>query len=181
MSTALAQCCWTGEYCAPVWRRSAHARKVNTALNETYRTITGCIRSTKVEHLYLLASIPPPDIRRTVQSQCEKFKQERDIRHPLHGHPAARTNQRLKSRKPFLGHTKTLNTDPHYALLDYWKENWNESRALADAGIQPSLKITIGSELSWAHWRIFDQLRARKIPRDTTSNVGQLIVQCLSI
>lgn len=142
---------------------TAHARKVETALNETCRIITGCIWSTKVQQLYLIASIPPPDIRCTVQSQFEKFKKENDTRHPLHGHLAARTNQWLESRKPFLGRTKAINTDIHYALLDYWQENWNESRALADVGIQPSLN-TIGRELSWAQWRIFNQLRVRKMP-----------------
>ena len=41
-STALALCYSTAEYACPVWERSAHAKKIDPALNATCRLITGC-------------------------------------------------------------------------------------------------------------------------------------------
>ena len=54
------------EYAFPVWARSQHASKLDPALNDACRSITGCLRPTNVEELYMLAGIAPPDIRRDV-------------------------------------------------------------------------------------------------------------------
>ena len=95
-----ALCYSTAEYACPVWERSAHAYKVDPALNEACRSITGCLKPTNVENLYLLAGIAPPAIRRHTTAQHEREKQIDDDRHPLYGHtPAAR---RLKSRHSFI-------------------------------------------------------------------------------
>jgi len=52
------------EYCAPVWVRSAHTKKVDVELNSTMRIISGCVRSTKVQWLPVLSNIVPTEIRR---------------------------------------------------------------------------------------------------------------------
>ena len=65
-TTALALCYSTAEYAAPVWARSSHANKLNPVLNQSCRSITGCLKPTNVEDLYLIAGIAPPDIRREV-------------------------------------------------------------------------------------------------------------------
>ena len=70
-TTALALCHSTAEYAAPVWERSAYAHLLNTELNQACRAITGCLRPTNVENLYLLAGIAPPEIRRNVQEWKE--------------------------------------------------------------------------------------------------------------
>ena len=49
------------EYAAPVWARSSHAQKLNPELNSARRAVTGCLKPTNVEDLYLLAGIAPPD------------------------------------------------------------------------------------------------------------------------
>ena len=64
------------EYACPVWARSPHASKLDPELNDACRSITGCLRPTNVEELYLLAGIAPPDIRRDVCARVEKKKQE---------------------------------------------------------------------------------------------------------
>ena len=99
-TTALALCYSVAEYKAPVWARSSHAQKLNPELNSTYRAVTGCLKPTNVEDLYLLAGIAPPDIRRDVCARMEKTKQETNEAHSLYGqNPAER---RLKSRNCFL-------------------------------------------------------------------------------
>ena len=94
-TTALALCYSTAEYACPVWERSAHAHKVDPVLNDAFRAITGCLQPTNVKNLYLLASIAPPAVRRSVTAQREREKQVNDNRHPLHGHNLPR--KRLKS------------------------------------------------------------------------------------
>ena len=74
-TTALALCYFTAEYAAPVWERSAHAHLLNPELNQACRAITGCIKPTNVENLYLLAGIAPPEVRRSVCARVERTKQ----------------------------------------------------------------------------------------------------------
>ena len=71
----LALCYSTAEYEAPVWERSAYAHLLNPELNQACRAITGCLRPTNVENLYLLAGIAPPEIRRSVCARVERTKQ----------------------------------------------------------------------------------------------------------
>ena len=54
-ATALALCHSVAEYTAPVWARSSHAQKLNPELNTACRAVTGCLKPTNVEDLYLLA------------------------------------------------------------------------------------------------------------------------------
>ena len=61
--TALALSYSVAEYAALVWARSAHAYKLDSELNSACRAITGCLKPTNVEELYLLSGIAPPSIR----------------------------------------------------------------------------------------------------------------------
>ena len=84
-TTALAVCYSVAEYASPVWARSYHAHKLNPELNSACRAVTGCMKPTNVEDLYLLAGIAPPDIRRDVCARVEKTKQETNKAHSLYG------------------------------------------------------------------------------------------------
>ena len=84
-TTALALSYSVAEYAAPVWARSPHAQKLNTELNSACRAVTGCLKPTNVESLYLLSGIAPPDIRRVVCARMEKTKQETNEAHSLYG------------------------------------------------------------------------------------------------
>ena len=90
----------TAEYACPMWERSAHAGKVDSALNNTCRRITGCLKPAPLNKLYSLAEIAPPSIRREVSSQSQLQKCDLDQRHPMHGLTASPS--RLKFRKSFL-------------------------------------------------------------------------------
>ncbi|XP_077073341.1 putative RNA-directed DNA polymerase from transposon X-element [Siphateles boraxobius] len=58
--TALALCFSTAEYACSSWSRSHHTKLIDTALNDTCRIITGCIKTTPVPCLYALSGIAPP-------------------------------------------------------------------------------------------------------------------------
>ena len=47
--------------------------------------ITGCLKPTNIEELYLLSGIAPPSIRRDVCDRVEKAKQENNEAQSLHG------------------------------------------------------------------------------------------------
>ena len=47
------------EYCAPVWSRSPHVKKVDVAINSSLWTISGCLMPTPVFQLPVLAGIVP--------------------------------------------------------------------------------------------------------------------------
>ena len=87
-TTALALCYSTAEYAAPVWARSSHANKLNPVLNQACRSITGCLKPTNVEDIYLIAGIAPPDIRREVCARVERTNQTKDERLFVWPHPS---------------------------------------------------------------------------------------------
>ncbi|KAJ8735506.1 hypothetical protein PYW07_007126 [Mythimna separata] len=92
-TTGMALCFSAGEYASPVWSRSAHSNLVDTALIETCRIATGCLKPTSVRMLYPLIGIVPPEIRRAVASRIERVKQQNDA---CHNHSLVPL--RLKSR-----------------------------------------------------------------------------------
>ena len=70
-TTSLSLCNSVAVYAASVWSRSKHAHQPDHELNQACRAITGCLKQTNVEDLYLLARFAPPDIRRDVCAQME--------------------------------------------------------------------------------------------------------------
>jgi len=61
-TTAPALCYSAAEYACPVWTSSTRAKKVDVAVNETCRIITGCLKPTNNNKLYILSGIAPPEI-----------------------------------------------------------------------------------------------------------------------
>ena len=89
-STALAVCHLTAEYCAPVWSRSCHARKMDPELNSACRTTTGTLRATPLPTLHRLSGIAPPSTSRDTIARVERYKQLSDPHHALLQSPASR-------------------------------------------------------------------------------------------
>ncbi|KAJ8735550.1 hypothetical protein PYW07_007170 [Mythimna separata] len=118
----MALCFSAGEYACPVWSRSAHTNLVDTALNETCRIVTGCLKPTPVRMLYPLIGIAPPEIRRAVASRIERAKQQNDPRHPMHNHSSVPL--RLKSRKSFVASVSPSQTGPSSERCDLWREKF---------------------------------------------------------
>ena len=85
-----ALCYSTAEYATPVWARSSPANKLNPDQNQACRSITGCLKPTNVEDLYLIAGIAPPDIRREVCARVERTNHTKDERHSCLATPQQR-------------------------------------------------------------------------------------------
>ena len=98
------------EYCSPVWCRSAHTHRLDAALNNGLRLVSGCIRSTPTSMLPVVSGIMPPDIRRNKQCLALSCRAEADDQHALHNIVTASTpgRKRLRSRHPFWEHAKQL-------------------------------------------------------------------------
>jgi len=102
----MALCLSTAEYASPVWGRYVHSKQIDVTLNEICRLVTGCLRNTKVEKIYVLAGITPPAIRRAMQADWERTKMAKDDKHPMQIIEA--NNFRLK-QKQFLKKDEMLN------------------------------------------------------------------------
>ena len=77
---------------------------MNPELNSACRAVTGCLKPTNVEDLYLLAGIAPPRHPERCMCSSGKTKQETNEAHSLYGqNPAER---RLESRNCFLRSVK---------------------------------------------------------------------------
>lgn len=103
-------CLSTAEYACSVWSRLKHAKQVTTALNDTCRIITGCMKATPLPIRYL-----------------ERFKQTFEDRHLLHQleEPGS---MRHKSRKRFmrtvdieLPESYPLHQEPSHGIETEWK------------------------------------------------------------
>ena len=99
-SSALALCYSVGEYCAPVWARSAHTNLIDVRLNSTMRLISGTLRPTPLPWLPVLANIEPPALQR--KAAVEKLPTKATIHETwgLHGDITRRT--------PFVIQTPTV-------------------------------------------------------------------------
>ena len=154
-TTALALCYSVAEYAAPVWARSSHAQKLNPELNSACRAVTGCLKPTNVEDLYVLAGIAPPDIRRDVCARVEKTKQETNEAHSLYGqNPAER---RLESRNCFLRSVKPADFPPKVIRCSAWLRRLQAIPHRATVNIDESLAK--GFDRPWTTWRCLNRLR----------------------
>ena len=154
-TTALALCYSTAEYAAPVWARSSHANKLNPVLNQACRSITGCLKPTNVEDLYLIAGIAPPDIRREVCAKVERTKQTKDERHSLFGHTP--TPVHLKSRQPFLSNVQPMDFSAKTIRCANWRARLRQ-KSHVDVGL-PTEDLAKGHNSPWLTWRSLNRLR----------------------
>ena len=157
-TTALALCYSVAEYAAPVWARSSHAQKLNPDLNTACKAVTGCLKPTNVEDLYLLAGIAPQDIRRDVCARVEnKNKQETNEAHSLYGQNP--TERRLQSRNCFLRCVKPADFPHDVIRCSAWLWRLQSIPHRATANLDESLAK--GFDRPWTTWRCLNRLRTR--------------------
>ena len=159
----MALCFSTAEYACSSWSRSRHTKLVDTALNDTCRIITGCVKTTAVPCLYALAGISPPDIRRLGIAQDERRTQELDRSHPLYGHVAP--PRRLPSRAGFLQTVPPLQTTKQEARAIFWVDEWKRNTRALDwlnRGITPTESLASGHDLGWTTWKSINRLRVEQ-------------------
>ena len=157
-STALALCYTSAEYACPVWERSAHAHKINPVLDRSCRYIAGCLMPKNVNSFYILSSIAPPDIRRSVASRKESTRQQENRKHVMFNQEPARS--RLKSRKSFLATFEPLSQSSASTRLQMWQERL----ATESTNIELPVKEVLppGSDAPWKEWRCLNRLRSGK-------------------
>ena len=156
-TTALALCYSTAEYAAPVWERSAYAHLLllNPELNQACRAITGCLKPTNVENLYLLVVISPPEIRISVCARVEITKQVERETHSLFGHTPSR--RRLKSRRSFLTIVQPVYFPEKVVRVNEWKRRLEEK---AQAGLVNLYEdLAMEHDSPWLNWRCLNRLR----------------------
>ena len=135
------------EYACPVWARSTHARKLNPALHDCFRIISGCLKPTNLDSVHILAGIAPPHIRRTVACRLERTGQTTDARHQLfHHRPAA---SRLKSRKSFMRTVTPLDSSASNSRLRLWKDSLTDVPASVNMGLEVAESLPAGSGEDW--------------------------------
>ena len=155
------------EYCAPVWSRSPHVKKVDVAINSSLRTISGCLKPTPVFQLPVLAGIAPASLRRKAATLALARKAVKDDWHILHDTTKNEVPPcRLKSRKPYNKEAQEmLSVIPEDRSKDAWiaatwKQEWEASgptrvhRHVSDP--EEGVK---GEELSRKHWTTLNRLR----------------------
>ena len=147
------------EYACPVWERSSHAKKVDASLNDSCRCITGCLRPTNVDSLYVLAGITPPGVHRSVASRTEHRRQADDTRHPCHNVNHQSAPSRLKSRKSFLHAVPPLSQPPQAARLALWEEHRITKQHLAKLPIPTGEQLAPGHKSEWKLWKSLNRLR----------------------
>ena len=81
--SCLTLCYSAAEYACPVWARYTHAHKLNPALHDCCRIISGCLKPMNLDSVHILAGIAPPHIRRTVACRMERPRQTTDANCPI--------------------------------------------------------------------------------------------------
>ena len=154
-TTELALCYSVAEYAATVWARSHHAYILDSELNTACRAITGYLKSTNVEDLYLHAGIAPPDIRRNVCARVEKKKQQSNVAHSLCGQNP--TESRLTSISCFLSSVRPAEFHPKVIHCNEWQHRLNTKTHSCSANLTESLAR--GHTSQWTTWRCLNRLR----------------------
>ena len=155
------------EYCAPAWCRSPHARKVDVAINNALRTITGCLKPTPVFYLPALAGIAPAGLRREAATLVLARKAKKHHWHILHNTTTtALPPNRLKSRQPYSKAAQDLlgsipeDQSTEAWLAAAWKREWESAGPTRTHGyIQDPGGGTRGEELPRRQWTLLNRLR----------------------
>ena len=114
----------TAEYASPAWCQSRHTKKLDAALNEALRTISGAMKPTPVQMLPVLAGIPPPDIRRN--NIAMKLSKKATQPGSLVPSPRPDTPTSRLKRSHFLSLSEETPTDygPGW-MMDHWIDQWS--------------------------------------------------------
>ena len=100
----------TAEYCAQIWCHSAHTRLIDSVLNDALRIFTGCLLPIPTNHLPILSSIQPAELRRMGEtlSLTPWISGPDHILYGLLSGFSDTRQVRLRSRRPFVPAARTL-------------------------------------------------------------------------
>ena len=152
-TSALAICYSVAEYCAPVWRNSAHTNLVDVQLNNTMRTITGAVRCTMTEWLPVLSNIAPADIRIEVATSRTILRARGKPNLPLLTDNDVHHGPRLKSRHSIWCNIPTIQ--------HLWCTRWqNQIVDVPNKSLiqYPTTQLPV-MDLSHVQWRLLNRFR----------------------
>lgn len=153
-TSALALVYSVADYCAPVWARSAHCKKVDVQLNNTMRIITGPVRSTQLDWLPVLSNIAPPDLRRQVQTESMILKLSNYPDLPVQIDIANHLPKRLRSRKPIWSMARS-----NKSIEEMWANKWTNTNVRNHFLVNVPDSRVPGFELSRAQWTALNRIR----------------------
>ena len=114
----------TAEYACPAWSQSRHTTKLDAAINDALRTVSGAMKPTPTQMLPVLAGIPPADIRR--QNSAMKLSKKASQPGSLVPSPRPDTPTSRLKRRHFLSLSEE--TPPDFNTnwtMDQWKDRWS--------------------------------------------------------
>ena len=122
-TSALALVFSTAEYASPAWVQSQHTKKLDAAINDALRTISGAMKPTPTDMLPILAGIPPADLRR--RNNAMKLTTKAALPGSLVPSPRPDTTTSRLKRSHFLSLSE--DTPPDYSpgwMMEQWTDRW---------------------------------------------------------
>ena len=148
----------TAEYCAPIWCKSTHTTKLDIALNNSMRMVSGCIRSTPTSYLPILSGIPPPAIRREAACLSLAQRAQRRASHLLH-HDINSNDPppRLPLRAPISARLRGLlheanGQPPGSWTITQWTKQWGSANTKLHGYIKTPSTRPAGHTLNRNSW-----------------------------
>ena len=157
-TSALALCYSVPEYCAPVWRNSAHTNLVDVQLNNTIRTITGAVRCTRTDWLPVLSNIAPADIRREVATSRTILRARGKPDLPLLTDIDFHPRPRLKFKRPIWSNLP----DEAQTIQNLWRTRWkNQIIDVPNKSLinDPTIQLP-GMDLSRGQWSLLNRFQS---------------------
>ena len=99
------------EYCAPVWCCCVHTRFIDSVLTDALRMVTGCLRPTPTDHLFILSGIQPVELCKMGATLSLAHRGSLDPDHILYvllSGSSDTCQMRLRYRRPFVPAARNL-------------------------------------------------------------------------
>jgi len=152
-TSVLALCYSAGEYCAPVWCRSAHTGLVNVQLNSTMRLIFGTLRPTPLPWLPVLANIEPPALQRKAATDRLVAKASAHESWPLHHDIFNPPQLCLPSRKALWRELEPVD------INSQWRESWKSASVVTAHLVDESAIRQLDFALPQQQWSLLNRFR----------------------
>ena len=156
-ASVLALCYSVVEYCAPIWRNSAHTNLVDVQLNNSMMTITGSVRCTRTDWLPVLSNIAPADICRELATSKMILRARRKPELPLLTDIDFHPRSRLTSRRPIWSNLP----DEAQTIQDLWRTRWqNQTVDVPNKSLikDPTIQLP-GMDLPRDQWSLLNRFR----------------------
>lgn len=148
-----------GDFGSPIWINSSHAEKIDIQINAALRIVTGTVKATPVPWLYVIANIPPSNLRR-----CRAVKRlynsclvhENSVLYDLLQN---KVTQRLVSRKTVW---QTLDELKEFDISREWKIAWSNASVINYELVDDPNRKVEGYDLDRRSWVTLNRIRTNQ-------------------